>query len=222
VPTYDALQNKKNALIRKPLDGSSFLRPYGGEGSGLDRITDTNGNLVLLPDLWDDLGYLTNDGMQQAREVSQSDVTSFGRQTPTRTDITSDVTTVTVAAQETKITTIGLATGFDMAKVQPLAGGEVVLRKPARPTPRTYSMLNLAVDLHEAGEIYIARYYPKAKVTGFLDQPFGGGDDPILWGTTLTAEFDDALGFSEAWFFGGPGWRALLTEMGFPAEAAAA
>lgn len=221
MPTYDDLQSKKSDLIRKALDGSCFAA--GQNATPIERLTGPTGELLALPtgtgvNAWGDVGYLTSDGMQQSRESSQSEVTSFGRQTPTRTDITADVTTVTISAQETNLRTIGMATGFDMATVRPLQGGEVVLRKPARPSPRIYRILNLAVDLNDAGEIYIARFYPRAKVTSFGEQPFGGGDDPILWPVTLTAEMDDDLGFSEAWHFGGPGWRAILDDMGFPAE----
>jgi hypothetical protein len=75
--------------------------------------------------------------------------------------------------------------------------------------------MSLAVDLGDAGEIYIGRFLPRAKVTGYSEQSFGGGDDPISWGVTFTGYEDSTLGFSESWLFGGPGWNALLAEMGF-------
>lgn len=217
MPNFDDLQNKKNELIRKALDGSAFIGP--SSAATIDYLTDATGALIELPAEWDDLGYLTGDGMGHSRNIATSEITSFGRQTATRTDITSDSTTITVAAQETKLLTIGLATGADLSAVVPRAGGEVRIRKPRSPIQRTYRILNMAVDLTEQGEIYIARYFPEVKVTSFSDQSFTSGDEAILWGVTLTAQYDDTLGFSESWHFGGPGWRALLDEMGFPAEA---
>lgn len=218
MPNYDDLQNKKSQLIRKALDGSAFVA--GQTATPIEYITDTTGALIALPtgtgaSAWDDAGYLTGDGMGHSRNVTTSDVTSFGRQTPTRSDITNDSTTITLACQETKLWTIGLATGADLHAYVPQQGGEVRIRKPARPAQKTYRVLNMAIDLTEAGEIYIARFFPQAKVTGFSDQPFATGDEAILWGVTMTAQFDDALGFSESWHFGGPGWAALLNEMGF-------
>lgn len=174
-------------------------------------------SLRQLPSLWDDLGWLTADGMSHARDVASSDVQSFGSVTPTRTDITSDTTAVTVVAQETKLLTVGLASGVDPSTIVPAANtGEVSIAKPTRPRGKYWRVMTLAVDLGDGGEIYIGRFLPRAKVTNYAEQAYGGGDDPITWGTTLTGETDPDLGYSERWLFGGPGWNALLDEMGFP------
>lgn len=177
---------------------------------------DVGINLKLLPQGMDDLGWLSTDGVQYSRDVNTSDVSSWGSVTPTRSDVTSDTSTMAVTAQETKLLTIGLATGADLAGITPDAQtGEVSIEKPTRPSSKHYRALSVAVDLGDAGEIYIARFFPRAKVTNYAEQAFGGGDDPIAWGVTLTGEEDSALGYSERWLFGGPGWNALLADMGF-------
>lgn len=221
MPSYSALKNKQSELIRKALEGSAFLAPVtADEITDLTAATGTAPNEVIdlapLPDDYDDLGWLSAEGVSFAREVAQSDVTSWGSVQPTRTDITSDTSTATVVAQETKLLTIGLATGADLAGVVPdAATGEVSIAKPARPSARRYRLLTLAVDQGDAGEIYIARFFPRAKVTNYAEQSFTSGDDPISWGVTFTGEEDSALGYSERWIFGGAGWKALLTDMGF-------
>jgi hypothetical protein len=178
---------------------------------------DIGVNLNTLPGGWDDLGWLSTDGSQFSRDVSASDVSSWGSVTPTRSDITSDTSTLTVVAQETKLLTIGLATGADLAAITATPNtGEVSIAKPTRPSSKHYRALSVAVDLGDAGEIYIARFFPRAKVSNYAEQSFGGGDDPITWGVTLTGEEDSTLGYSERWLFGGPGWLALLTDMGIP------
>lgn len=185
----------------------------GQTGFGMDAGV----NLKPLPAGWDDLGWLSTDGAAFSRDVATSDVTSWGSVTPTRSDVTSDTSTLAVTAQETKLLTIGLATGADLAAITPDANtGEVRVEKPTRPASRHYRALSVAVDLGDAGEIYVARFFPRAKVTNYSEQSFGGGDDPIAWGVTLTGEEDSDLGFSESWLFGGPGWNALLADMGFP------
>lgn len=185
----------------------------GQKGFGMDAGV----NLRPLPAGWDDLGWLSTDGAAFSRDVATSDVTSWGSVTPTRSDVTSDTSTLAVTAQETKLLTIGLATGADLAAVTPDANtGEVRIEKPTRPASKHYRALSVAVDLGDAGEIYVARFFPRAKVTNYAEQSFGAGDDPIAWGVTLTGEEDSDLGFSESWLFGGPGWNALLADMGFP------
>lgn len=217
---YEALKNKQTELIRKALDGSVFVADVTADA--IANLTSyTAGppvviDLTPLPAEYDDLGWLTNDGAQFSRDVSASEVSSWGSVTPTRTDVTSDSTTMTVTAQETKLLTIGMATGADLAGLEAaFQTGEVSIAKPARPKSKHYRVLSLAVDQGDAGEIYIARFLPRAKVTGYAEQSFGGGDDPITWGVTLAGEEDSTLGYSERWIFGGPGWLALLPEMGF-------
>lgn len=219
MPAYDALKNKQNELIRKALDGSVFLAPVSADPIAdltQDSVaTPGTPELLALPVDWDDLGFLTSDGASFARDVSASEVTSWGSVTPTRTDVVTDTSTLTVTAQETKLLTIGLATGADLAAVVADAvTGEVSIAKPSRPKSKHYRVLSLAVDEGDGGEIYIARFMPRAKVSSYAEQSFGGGDDPITWGVTLTGETDSDLGYSERWIFGGAGWKALLADMG--------
>lgn len=214
--TYDDLAEKQEELVRKPLDGSLFFAPLTADPIDDESLFATGGVLQELPTAWGDLGLLTPDGMGFSREVSNSDIMAFGRQTPVRSDITNDTTTLNFVGIETNLKTIGMATGADItAASRNATNGALMIRKPPRPTPRQYKVLSMAVDNTDAGEIIICRYLPKAKVTGFSDQALGGTDNAIEWGATLTSQFDKEEGFSEAWIFGGPGWNALLSKMGF-------
>lgn len=218
---YDTLKNKQAELIRKALDGSVFVADLTAEPiADLTVATgvapDVTIDLQPLPTDWDDLGWLTDDGAQFERDSSSSEISSWGSVTPTRTDVVSDTSTLTVTAQETKLLTIGLATGADLANLTPDPDtGELSIAKPARPKSKHYRVLSLAVDEGEGGEIYIARFLPRAKVSSYAAQSFSKGDEPITWGVTLTGEEDSDLGYSERWIFGGPGWQALLADMGF-------
>jgi len=228
VADYEALKNKQQELIRKALDGSVFLNPDLTATAIIDSLTQATGvapdqviDLAPLPAGYDDLGWLTTDGAQFSRDVSASETTSWGSVSPTRTDVTSDTTTMTVTAQETKLLTVGLATGADLAALEAdFATGEVSIAKPSRPKSKHYRVLSLAVDQGDAGEIYVARFLPRGKVTGYAEQSFGGGDDPITWGVTFTGEEDSEVGYSERWIFGGAGWNALIEDMGFTRAAA--
>jgi hypothetical protein len=113
---------------------------------------------------------------------------------------------------------IGIYTGTDMTTVTPNAtSGEVKISKPTRPGSKYYRVLAIGVDLVDgAGEYYIARFLPRAKVTDKDDQAYQSSDDsPVTWSVTLTAFEDPALGTAEEFFYGGPGWFAKLAAMGF-------
>jgi hypothetical protein len=226
VPLYDAVANKQRQLIRKALDGSVFAAPFlDGAGAPTDLIaaltTYAAGppvviDLTPLPTDYDDLGLLSTDGASFASDTTSSDVQSWGSVTPTRSDIISDTTTLTIVAQETKALTIGIGAGIDASALVPTANtGEISIEKATKPQGLYYRLLSVAVDLSDAGEIYVARFLPRAKLTNRGEQAYGGGDDPIAWSYTFTGEVDDAAGYSERWLFGGAGWQALLTEMGW-------
>jgi len=227
VGDYESLKNKQAELIRKPLDGSVFLSTDLTSAAAIVALTAYTPaevgppavpafvDLAPLPATYEDLGWLDTAGAQFSRDVATSEVTSWGSVSPTRTDITSDTTTLSVTAQETKLLSIGLFTGADMSAVKAaFQTGEVSIAKPSRPKSRHYRALSLAVDQGDGGEIYIGRFLPRAKVTGYSEQSFGG-EDALPWGVTMTGEEDSELGYSERWFFGGPGWLALLEKMGF-------
>lgn len=217
--TYESiLENKKRDLIRKAKRGGCFVAPRSAAGiTDLTELVSGTVKLKELPVGWEGLGHLTSDGMQFAREVTQSEVQSFGSASPSRTDVTADTTTLTVTAQETKLLTIGLLSGADLAALKGKVGtGELQITKPEAPQSRAYRVLTVSVDDSEGGEIYIARYLPNAKVTNYAEQNFGSGDEAVPWGVTFTSERDDELGTAERWLFGGPGWLALLEEMGIP------
>lgn len=213
------LRDKKNELIRKATDGSLFVAE--GDAPLVTSLTTyTAGPPVTivptpLPLGYNDVGWVTSDGFGTSRDVSNSEITSFGSVAPTRTDVTSDTTTLTGTMQETKLLTLGLATGADLAAITADAdSGEVIIKKPTRPRAKNYRGLLVSVDENESGEIYVARFFPRLKVTNFAEQNFTSGDEAITWGVTWTAEEDSVYGAAEAWLFGGPGWKALLDEMG--------
>ena len=219
MPDFAALTQKKNELIRKALDGAFYLAPIGSDP--ITDLTGPDGQLKQLPQGYRELGWLSTDGMQFGRDVSTSDVQSFGSTTPTRSDTNADTTTVTVVAQETNLLTIEMSTGADLMNLVPKVGGGVKIAKPTRPKAKFYRGLALAVDDGDGGEIYIARELPRIKATSYAEQAFAGGDDPITWGITFTGQKDSALGYAEAYHFGGPGWNALLSAMDFKPAATA-
>ncbi|WP_289008951.1 hypothetical protein [uncultured Thermomonospora sp.] len=215
---YDDVQQRNAALIFKALQGSVFVAPYSA--AAITTLTDPADKLLApLPQGYEDVGWVSDDGAQFGRDVETSDITGWGAVEPLRSDINSDVTTLQIACLETKKATIGLYTGADMSTAVPdSTSGELGIEKPARPSFRYYRVLALAVDLTDDGEYYVARFLPRARVTDFDEQAYQSSDDaPVTWSVTLTSYQDPVLGYAEKYLFGGPGWAAKLADMGFAA-----
>lgn len=211
---YISLQNRKNQLIRKAKEGSVFVDDMSSPI--LTSITQGEDSALTLPDSFKDLGWLTEDGIGLSGEVTESTITSFGASEPTRRDGLQDTTSIAVTAQETNITNIGLFTGNDLEALVPDATtGELKVTKPPRPRLKYVRVLALAVDEGDEGEIYIAHYLPRASLSKNPEQSFTSGDTAINWGLTFQSSMDSEAGFSHQYFFGGPGWKALLEDMGF-------
>jgi hypothetical protein len=212
--TYSALRDKKNQLIRKARDGSVFIAPYSAPTIA-NLTTNTSGPLTPLPTGWTDLGHISTDGASFGRDTAVSDVRSFGSTEPTRSDMTSDTITMQCTAQETNINTLQLYTGADLSATMATAvTGEFQIAKPAIPGFKFWRILGLFVDYTDDGELYMGRYMPRTRVTELGEQAFADGDDPIQYQVTFTGFEDATLGYSHKWLFGGPGWLALLSDMG--------
>jgi hypothetical protein len=226
VASFDETKSQNPDLIRKALGGAFFLAPitadavttlttYTAPVTGPPAVP-AKIDLTELPVGYEDLGYLSDDGVGFENETSQSDVSSWQSTTPTRSDMISDTDSLTVVAQETKLLTIGLYTGAQLTAASRAANtGEVAIAKPERPSARFYRGIVIAVDGEGEDETFIARFYPRLKVTGKNAQAFGKGDDPIAWGVTFQAFFDASLGYSAKFLFGGTGWKSRLGDMGF-------
>lgn len=191
----------------------------GGTTPAVAVTTSTPGanvDLAPLPSGWEDIGWLSPDGASFGRTTEEQQVRSFGSADPTRSDITSDVITLGFTAQETKLLTLSMYTGADTsALLADATTGEVSIAKPNVPGFRFYRGLGLFVDREENGlEIYMGRYFPRCKITEYGEQQFNDGEDPVQYNMRVTGFEDAALGYSHRWIFGGPGWLALLDDMG--------
>lgn len=215
---YETMNNKKNELIRKATDGSVFVDEISS--AILETITAGEDSALALPPtlVSRDLGWLTEDGVAFSGEVAESAINSWGATEPTRREVTSDTTSMSVTAQETNIVTVGLYTGNDLAALVPdPETGELIVTKPPRPRLKHFRVLALSMDTYEGEEVYIARYMPRATLARSPEQSFTGGDTALTWGLTFTSTVDSEAGYSEKFFFGGPGWKAMLEDMGFTA-----
>lgn len=216
--TLNDIRKAQEELVRKALDGAVFRADVTAPHIAASTLFGPTGALQALPTGYADQGLLSTDGFSLGREVSTSNTSAFGRTTPVRSDVTGDTDTLNFVAIETNLQSISLGTGAVLLPgSRDATNGSLEIKKPPRPKARTYHWLTVAQDENEFGEVYVCRYLPRGKVTGYGDQAFSGGDDPIGWNATVTGENDSAWGSPGSYIFGGPGWNALLAKMGFTA-----
>lgn len=214
--TFGELQDRAQALIRKGLDGAVLLKRYDEADDPIDAIGDASG--LLVPPDYQSLGWITQDqGINWTRDVETSDVTSLGAAEPTRRDITSDVSSLQVTAQETKALTLGLYEGLDLSSATH-DGGNVIVDKPTRPAAIYYRVLAIMKDGEGADAIYLAKWLPRAQVTDRGEQSWNE-DDEVQYAFTFNPFIDEAVGTSQRLLVWSPS-SERVEAMGFEAESA--
>jgi hypothetical protein len=215
---YDAVRNKKNELIRRAKDGSVFIARMSVPLPAAFTAGATADLITLSPTDWMDLGHMTPDSASYDRETESTDTQSFGSREATRTDVTRDEISMNVTAQETKLLTIGLTTGAELDAIKAAAiTGEVQIAKPFTPRLRRYRTLGIFIDHDDEGrEIYFGRLMPSGQIAEFGSQAYTEDENGISYPMVWRGREDSSAGYSHKWWWGGPGWLALLSKMGIP------
>lgn len=219
MPTlYADLADKKNELIRRAKDGSIFVAQTSVAVPAALTTGATADLIALDPEDWTDAGWFTTDGVTYPRETESVDTNSFGSSEATRSDVTRDEISMNATLQETKLLTMAITTGAAIEGIiANVTTGEVQIAKPGRPKLRYYRVLGLFLDHNDAGdEIYFGRLMPRAQVSDFGEQSYNEDETGVAYPVTWRGKEDSSLGYSHKWFWGGKGWKALLTSMGIP------
>lgn len=214
--TFEDLREAKGALIRKALGGFIVVAPMDVEVP--DKFVDVDGGLIDLKALgYQKLGWLTKgDGINFSRDVEQQETESFGALEPTRIDFTKDVTSAAFRCQETNKQVLEMYYNLDLSDVTADANNEFSFENEAQPSTIYRRMIYIAKDGNGDDAKYIIKTMPKAIVSEVQEQAWSS-ESELSYGLTVKATSDDDLGFSVRHSFGGPGFGALLADMGFAA-----
>ena len=215
--TFEDLREAKGALIRKALGGFIVVAPMDVEVP--DKFVDADGGLIDLKALgYQKLGWLTKgDGINFSRDVEQQETESFGALEPTRIDFTKDVTSAAFRCQETNKQVLEMYYNLDLSGVTADANNEFSFENEAQPSTIYRRMIYIAKDGNGEDAKYIIKTMPKAIVSEVQEQAWSS-ESELSYGLTVKATSDDDLGFSVRHSFGGPGFGALLADMGFAAD----
>lgn len=210
--TFNEVKGHNRDLIRKTLEMSVFIKVHEDDDEEITQVWDGTG--LVVPTGYNSVGLVTkSDGASWTREQSTSDTESMGYAEPTRRDITSDITGISIVMQESKRQTLELYHGVDLAGVTVDANGNFYFDRPSRPSVRRYRVLAIGKEGDGPEAIYLARWLPNAQVTENGEQAWVE-ETEIQYPATLTAFTDDKFGTSFREIWGGPGLDAEA--MGFP------
>lgn len=211
--TWAAVDTSNASLIRKSLRGGVFL----AAASATLPTSITSGStptLSALPTGYKMFGMVSDNGCKISSDVSTSDVKAWGKLTPVRSDITSDVVKAQLTALETNKLTVETFFGVSSTTAD-ATSGEVQVIKPSGSTVTYHRMLVVGLDGDDTNFSYVAWDLPYVSLTDRGDQTFSSGDDPLEWDMTFTAYPDPTAGYSARFLAGGTQWLALKTAMGW-------
>lgn len=218
MPNFAGVAKRQGELIRKALAHFIAVQNEDYELPLDFALTETASSVLrdLPAEGWEQLGWVSkSDGVTFAKNTETSTVDSFGAIQPTRSDITSDVTTAAFTCQETNKKVLEMYYNVDLSAVEADAvTGETAFNESIEPQTIYQRMLFVSKDGYGARELYIAKLLPRASVTTKADQTHSN-ENALTYGMTVTAEVDDEVGFAVRHIFGGPGWVRLLDQMGF-------
>lgn len=169
-------------------------------------------------DGWVDMGLIgSDDAPTWARDTDSEDLLAIGFRDAVRTDLTSDVTNLTCTFLERKRSVIEVYDNVDMSGVVPNEDtGEIQWIRPqdAPLIERRYAAYGQ--DGVGADRVWLVKILTAGVIDSVDDQQWGG-DGFTVWPVTLKGQVDTELGTSLITYMGGPGVRANLADMGFPA-----
>lgn len=219
VTTVEALGAGNNPnLIFKAQGGFIFSAPLTVAVPAA--FTTGNGSQLveLDPDDWTGLGLVDKGaGITFPRETGSEDTESWGYNEPTRTDITSDITSATFTLQETSRAVLEMYDFVDLSAVTPDATtGEFGYNKPLASAPVFRRLIFFAYDGAGTDRRYRFQIMPRAQVTAVEDESWAQAT-ATAYPMTVRATVDTVLGYAVRKVFGGPGQLARNAAAGFGA-----
>lgn len=216
------VQAHNDGLVRKALDTIIAVAPMS-EPALTSILDDTSGDLAPLPANWAQLGRLSEDGTNFARETELSEIFGHGSVDPARSDIRRSIKRASFTLLETRAEGIRLAQGVeDLGETSSLTTGgttEVTWDETSAPTYPYMRLVAVARDITDAGEIYIARHALRCKVTEVGEEVWSDQDQAMTTPLTFTFYVDETEGTPLRHFRGGPGYGQIVEDEGFPAGA---
>lgn len=189
--------------IFQALEMTIFAKPVEPEDVEITYVFDESG--VMVPEGYMSLGLTTeSDGATWTRDTNNSEVRSHGRGGPSRRDLISDVTGLTVTAHESKKNVMELFWSQEIVEKVNAHGG-IYWDKATRPKTRPVRLLGIAKDGDGPNAVYCSRWLPNGQLAEGAEQSWSVENEmayPLNFTGLVDKQFKTA--FREIW--GGPGF----------------
>src|SRR3954447_21965193 len=143
--TWDALLKGRSDLIRKALSGSVLVQDYTPAAAAtfatFNPFDADTGLLNTLSAAWVDLGYLTEDGIEFAKDTNYADTMGWQSRDKLRSDATSDADTATLTFLETRPQIEAIYNSLPLSSMADVGGTNYAYQKPAVPALLFRSLL---------------------------------------------------------------------------------
>lgn len=211
----DGYRGAKDGLIRKMVSGGAILiAPLSAKP--ITSLTDTSGQLKIQ-DGFAGMGRIARDGAPVFTPEDQEETTeTWGEIEPSRRDVTLSTLNVEATLQDTRKETLMIAAKRSaeyMAGIKAGTNGEFAIEDNSQPTTLFVQLLFVGIDGTGDDAFYFGRYLPRAIVKGGAEN--WNPQNAVTYPLTATATKDTKLGFSSKRFYGGPGAKSRLKDMGF-------
>lgn len=211
----DAYRGAKDGLIRKMVSGGAILvAPLSAKP--ITALTDSTGKLKMQ-DGFTGMGRIARDGAPVFTPEDQEETTeTWGEIEPSRRDVTLSTLGVEATLQDTRKETLMIAARRSAEFMDGLkagANGELAITDNSQPNTMFVQLLFVGIDGTGDDAFYFGRYLPRAIVKGGAEN--WNPQNAVTYPLTATATKDTKLGFSSKRFYGGPGAKARMKDMGF-------
>jgi len=228
--TVSAVQSMEIAKLQKQLTTKIqrlhlFKAPITAPiPDALTALNTTTSTVELIElneaDGWADMGLIgADDAPTWSRDTETEDLLAIGFRDAIRTEITSDVENLACTLLERNRHVIETYDNIDLSGLVPATGtGELKWVRPQDAPLIQSRYFAIGQDGTGADRVWLAKLLT-AGVVQEVDEQTWGGEGFLSYPVTLKGLIDTDAGTSLVTYMGGPGVKANLERMGFPAAA---
>lgn len=210
-----SLKDKFDPLVFMGRDACVLATKWGVGTIPEGITTDPAGNLMALPTNWHSSGELDQKaGITITPDLKTAEIMGYGSLGPRRVVPTGETVTLSFTPQESRALNLEMFWNVDFANQAADANGEVLAKKSYTSKLNYWSLIVIAQDETEYGEVFPYWIFPKVSVTK-TDAVKLGMEEAIAYPLTFTAFEDDAFGGFIGIGHAGAGFQAVAAEGGF-------
>lgn len=204
-------------LITRAQVGGVWLGDIGGVNAAsiITSLIDTTATgKVKIPDTYESVGQISEDGVEFEEDLSMTEVRGWGSTSILRRDFESWDYTIAFSMLEDKRIAYDASSGSDTKAIEMSNAGEWKHTRASRPTTKYRRLLALAQDYEGDLMVIKGKFFPRVSLTERDSETWSNGDDPLMRNVTFGADDDSGAGGPLTEFLLGPGAKAYAEARG--------